>query len=489
MSSLVGRRGVVAAAAAIAAVLAALALLVPVAVLAQSGGAYTAGAEEWLESDCAGEVPIVVGSDTAAQSDIYSAITLAGAVDTDCVILAGARDADMPVAQRERLADAESGGYVVGGEAAVPAAKISGRDMVRIAGADRWITAQQVGAIAAGSEPADVPDPPSRSDSVIVESAGAHIRGAEGWFGSDCAGETPIVVGSDTAAQSDIYSAITLAGIVGTDCVILAGARDSEMPAAQQVRLASAESGGYVVGGEAAVPTEKVAGRTMVPIAGADRWETASLVGQGPQAFPPFRFPEGSVRDREAEAADLARRRSVIGLFERLRVEAEASRDGYDRGFVFGTWSRSNGQSTRQRVLAEEQLDDGNWYSAYDDKVVTRSSALDIDHLIPLAEAWESGGRDWSKETWRRFSNDLEDPRALIAVSASTNRSKGADDPSEWWPPHDDYHCQYAADWIAVKTRWSLAIDPAEQDALNAELEDCSGVDFEFDEPSLARTE
>ncbi len=268
------------AAAAAAAVSAVLVVLVPASVGAQSGDAYLAGSEAWTESDCAGEMPIVVGSDAKAQSDIYSAITLAGAIDTDCIVLAGAREAVMPTAEQRRLEDAKSGGYVVGGEAAVPTAKIAGRDVERIGGADRWETAQQVGAIAAGSDPTDVPDPPSKSGSIKVESAGAHISGAEGWFGSDCADEIPIVVGSDADAQSDIYSAITLAGVIDTPCVILAGARDDRMPTAQRKRLEAAAPGGFVVGGTAAVPTAKTTGRSTTRIAGADRWETAHLVGQ-----------------------------------------------------------------------------------------------------------------------------------------------------------------------------------------------------------------
>ncbi|WP_419841670.1 trypsin-like peptidase domain-containing protein [Candidatus Poriferisodalis sp.] len=203
--------------------------------------------------------------------------------------------------------------------------------------------------------------------------------------------------------------------------------------------------------------------------------------------LPPVTFPDASVRDPEAEAADLERRRSVIGLFERLRVEAEM-RSGYNRDAVFGDWRRSGGKTTRQHVLADEQLPDGSWYSAYDNTVVETASQLDIDHLVPLAEAWDSGGHAWSEDRWKRFGNDLGDPRALIAVSYSTNRSKGARDPGEWWPPNDEYHCQYAVDWIAVKTRWDLAIDTVEQDALEAKLEQCDGDDFAFTAPEPART-
>ena len=216
--------------------------------------------------------------------------------------------------------------------------------------------------------------------------------------------------------------------------------------------------------------------------------DAATSLGSGAPAspiFPDVAFPEASVRDLEAEAADLERRRSVVGLFERLRVEVE-HRAGYDRDALVDGWLYRGGLSTRERVLRDEQHADGAWLSAYDATVVTDKGALDIDHLVPLAEAWESGGHEWTTETWTRFANDLGDPRSLIAVSASTNRSKGARDPAEWWPPDIGYRCQYAVDWIAVKTRWDLAVDSAEQTSLDAQLGQCTGASFDFAEPMPA---
>lgn len=95
----------------------------------------------------------------------------------------------------------------------------------------------------------------------------------------NCVGALPVVVASDAAAQSDMYSAVTLAGALGTKCLILAGARGEPFPAAELECLDVAGSGGYVVGGTAAVPASKVLGRSLRRIAGADRWETAAAVG------------------------------------------------------------------------------------------------------------------------------------------------------------------------------------------------------------------
>ncbi|MER6075787.1 hypothetical protein ABT187_44940 [Streptomyces sp. NPDC001817] len=79
--------------------------------------------------------------------------------------------------------------------------------------------------------------------------------------------------------------------------------------------------------------------------------------------------------------------------------------------------------------------------------------------------------------SWRtRWSNDLGDGRALIAVSAVSNRPKADQDTSTWLPPAVGYGCTYATDWVADKTRWSLSIDAAEQAALVDVLSDCADV-------------
>ncbi|MDG5808584.1 HNH endonuclease family protein [Streptomyces ossamyceticus] len=110
---------------------------------------------------------------------------------------------------------------------------------------------------------------------------------------------------------------------------------------------------------------------------------------------------------------------------------------------------------------------------SYDDTVFTAARALDIDHLVPLAESWDSGASAWTSADRQAYANDLDDPRALIAVSATSNRSKADQDPTTWQPPAEDYRCTYATDWIAIKTRWDLTVDPAEQAALTSVLDGC----------------
>ena len=114
----------------------------------------------------------------------------------------------------------------------------------------------------------------------------------------------------------------------------------------------------------------------------------------------------------------------------------------------------------------------GRWLSPYDNTWYDSPSTIDIDHMVPLANAWRSGANKWDDKRRSDFANDLETPQ-LIAVSASTNRAKGDQDPSQWKPPNRDYWCRYAQDWIAVKHHWELTVTSAEKKALADMLETC----------------
>ncbi|MFI1031259.1 HNH endonuclease family protein [Streptomyces sp. NPDC020951] len=167
-----------------------------------------------------------------------------------------------------------------------------------------------------------------------------------------------------------------------------------------------------------------------------------------------------------------------------LPVQDE-SRTGYSRA-LFRHWidADRDGCSTRAEVLLEEAvtapeqgptctLNGDAWHSPYDDTAFTQARALDIDHPVPLAESWDSGASAWTPAERQAYANGLDDPRALIAVSAASNRSKSDQDPATWQPPAEGYRCAYATDWIAVKTRWDLALDPTEQATLTQALDGC----------------
>ena len=176
----------------------------------------------------------------------------------------------------------------------------------------------------------------------------------------------------------------------------------------------------------------------------------------------------------------------ILALLGALTVAAEHT-DGYDRD-LFKHWIDADGDGcdTRREVLLAEavvapeqgsrcSLSDGEWISRYDGLTDTGNGrGFDVDHLVPLLEAWESGAHSWTSDRRDGYANDLGYENSLIAVSARSNRSKGAQDPATWLPPEAGQRCWYAASWVHVKTRWSLAIDQAEATTLHGILEDCS---------------
>jgi len=167
-----------------------------------------------------------------------------------------------------------------------------------------------------------------------------------------------------------------------------------------------------------------------------------------------------------------------------LRIEAEQG-DGYNRD-LFRHWvdADGNGCDTRREVLIAESItpvsvgsgctiSGGTWFSIYDNVTTTDSSSFDIDHVVALKEAWDSGAWNWTAEQRRAFANDLSQPYFLIAVTASSNRSKSDRDPAEWLPTNTGYRCDYVRIWIDVKRAWNLSVDQSEHDALARILSAC----------------
>lgn len=168
-----------------------------------------------------------------------------------------------------------------------------------------------------------------------------------------------------------------------------------------------------------------------------------------------------------------------------LTVASEV-RTGYSRD-LFPHWIDADGDgcNTRNEVLIAEAddpvtvgsgcaLSGGRWYSYYDGVSQYATSDLDIDHMVPLAEAWDSGARSWTTDTRRLFANDLGDYRALVAVTDSVNQTKGDQDPDEWLPAREV--CRYVKEWVAVKHRWRLSVDTDEKAALQSLAAGCSNT-------------
>jgi hypothetical protein len=169
---------------------------------------------------------------------------------------------------------------------------------------------------------------------------------------------------------------------------------------------------------------------------------------------------------------------------------AKESNSGYDRT-LFRHWVDANGdcQNARAEVLISEAESDtpltyitssrctaasGRWFSYYDRVSWTLASDVDIDHMVPLAEAWGSGASAWTSSRRQVFANDLGDYRTLVGVTDNVNQSKGDQDPSTWLPTYGQ--CHYVAEWVAVKIRWGLSADSAEKRVLNDYAATCSNT-------------
>ncbi|AOT62201.1 HNH endonuclease family protein [Streptomyces rubrolavendulae] len=166
-----------------------------------------------------------------------------------------------------------------------------------------------------------------------------------------------------------------------------------------------------------------------------------------------------------------------------LKVAAHGSMSGYSRD-RFPHWvSQGENCNTRETVLHRDGADvrrdgqcravSGTWTSAYDDLTFKDAADLDIDHVVPLANAWRSGANRWTQEKRKEFANDLTHPQ-LIAVSAGSNRSKGDQGPDEWQPPSRTYWCTYARAWTSVKATYELSVTVAEKGMLGRMLDTCS---------------
>jgi hypothetical protein len=157
-------------------------------------------------------------------------------------------------------------------------------------------------------------------------------------------------------------------------------------------------------------------------------------------------------------------------------------------------WTDSDGDclNTRHEVLVEESrtvvvltssgcsVATGSWFAPFTGTLVTDARSLDVDHMVPLANAHRSGGWAWDAEAKQAYANDRSDPGHLIAVTASANRSKGSRGPEEWLPPDQSYWCEYATDWARIKAAWNLTVTAAEFAALKEMLAMCSDGGLEL---------
>ena len=231
---------------------------------------------------------------------------------------------------------------------------------------------------------------------------------------------------------------------------------------------------------------------TQAPIASPTQTVETSETSQEPTPTPTESATEEpapqTTSNTVAPAQETIERNNFEYLLSSLRIEPEQG-SGYNRDF-FRHWVDADGDgcNTRREVLIQEsQIPvtisgncqvSGQWLSLFDLVVTTDASTFDVDHMVPLKEAWDSGAHSWDSKTRTAFANDLGYPHSLIAVSARSNRSKSDRDPAQWLPPNSVFACEYGFRWLAVKYRWSLSIDSQEALQLGRLAARCSGQNF-----------
>jgi hypothetical protein len=183
-------------------------------------------------------------------------------------------------------------------------------------------------------------------------------------------------------------------------------------------------------------------------------------------------------------SATATSRVSTKSLFNALTLVPKHTTGFVAAAFGGPSRSRSTGCDTTQQVLIAEAtvaprvgrgctLTGGEWTSRYDATTTTDPSTLGIDHLVPLGEAWQSGAWRWTAGTRRAYANDLGYAPSLIAVSQGSLLAKAGRQPQRWLPSSAPFDCTYLAWWVAVKWRWHLAVDQAEQTFLGSKLAAC----------------
>lgn len=179
---------------------------------------------------------------------------------------------------------------------------------------------------------------------------------------------------------------------------------------------------------------------------------------------------------------------SALDVLAFIAIENERG-EGYDRSrFPYPADLDGDGCDTRSEVLQRDSLipaqinsscdvADGDWLSTDDEVRWSDPSAVTIDHVVSLKEAWDSGAWAWD-QSWRiAFANALDDERTLRVVTDEVNQDKGDADPSNWLPPSDAALCDYIGAWVAVKARWALSMDESEHGRIRNVLEaDCAGT-------------
>ncbi len=180
----------------------------------------------------------------------------------------------------------------------------------------------------------------------------------------------------------------------------------------------------------------------------------------------------------------------VKAALARLRTAAAASMAGYSRARFGPAWEDvdHNRCDTRNDILRRDLtrvvlragsrcvVSSGILHDPYTGRTirfvrgVRTSLAVQIDHVVALADAWRTGAARWAPARRLAYAND---PLVLLAVDGPSNEAKGDDDASAWLPPNRAFDCPYVARQVAIKTRYRLWVTAAERAAMTRTLSAC----------------
>ena len=180
---------------------------------------------------------------------------------------------------------------------------------------------------------------------------------------------------------------------------------------------------------------------------------------------------------------------SALAALREVAVRGRAPKTGYSRAQFGPAWADvdHNGCDTRDDVLRRDLTDirvraatrgcvvvAGNLADPYTGKPIAFSKSaaakVQIDHVVALSDAWQTGAQGWSDATRLAFAND---PLELLAVDGTANQDKGDSDAASWLPPQKSFRCAYVSRQVAVKLRYHLWVTGAERDAIARVLQKC----------------
>ncbi len=114
----------------------------------------------------------------------------------------------------------------------------------------------------------------------------------------------------------------------------------------------------------------------------------------------------------------------------------------------------------------------GEWLDPYTGNIYTDPSEIDIDHVVPLANAWRSGASSWDEQQRERYANA---PGVVLSVEDNANQEKGDKGPEAWKPPRREAWCDYAIRWVGIKAEYKLSVNAQEKASLEEMLDTCQG--------------